>query len=550
MQSVTFYILTLGLASGVLLRSFLYIRDEVLMLGLLIAAGLGLLLRQAHVGGYGSTVAEQHVSSFVRWLMIGLVAMLVGAFRFGITEAMLQQTHLAGFVGESVTLSGVVVREPDVREGSTLLTVQTTDTRVLVQTDRYSPVVYGDTIAVTGVLESPESFTTDLGREFDYQGYLLARGVTHTMSFASPVILASDNGALLSYIYQVKAYFLSRLALVLPEPAVGLGAGLLLGVQSALGSDIESDFRTAGIIHIVVLSGYNIMLVVAFIMYVCAYLLPFRARLVCGIGAVIMFAFLVGYSPSVLRASLMAVLFLLSSLLARPYLILRMLVVAGTLMVMWNPYILRYDIGFQLSFMATLGLILVAPHLEMIFTRVTTWFSVRSFLVATIATQIAVAPLLLYHIGEWSLVAIPVNVLVLPLVPVAMLLTFLTGLLAMVSVTMAMPLAVCAQVSLMLIIAVAHWAAAIPFAAVTVPPFPGYVVPVSYLFLGFLWYRFLYRRQVIEKQVPEVSNAARNVYEVWEIVDEDVMAPSRLMPKAGETVVSPARDTDVPIFFR
>lgn len=560
MQTVTFYILTLGLASGVLLRSFLYISDEVLLLGLLMAFGLLVLRRRASVTGPAVDHEQRQVLSVLLWGALGLAALSVGAFRFGWAETVVTETLLAPSVGETVTITGLVVREPDVRAGATLLTVQTTDTRVLVRTDRYSDVLYGDTVAVTGKLEQPEAFVTDLGREFDYEGYLHARGVTHTMSFVTPTVIAVGEAGVLARLYQLKAYFLSRLALVLPEPEVGLGAGLLLGVQSALGADIEEAFRTAGIIHIVVLSGYNIMLVVAFVMYVFAYFLPFRARLICGIGAVIVFALLVGYSPSVLRASLMAILFLLSSLLARPYLILRMLVLAGILMVMWNPYILRYDIGFQLSFMATLGLILVAPRLELLFSAVATKFSMRTFLVATIATQIAVAPLLLYHIGEWSLVAIPVNLLVLPMVPVAMLLTFLTGLVALVSAPLATPLAFCAQLSLMLIIGIAQVASAIPFAAVSIPPFPGYLVPLLYVLLGVVWYRFIYRRSA---PGPSLSHPATTAlvdeYARWTIVEEDEVIrrlPSRDIHKAGGTIVPPARESTprdestVPIFFR
>jgi competence protein ComEC len=558
MQSVVFYILMLGLAGGVLLRSFLFISPPVLLLGLVMALGLAVLWQQR--GRFHTKVATgaQGTEQVLLYIVVLITAIVFGALRFGVAEDTVMNNGLATLAGEEVTIIGTVVAEPDVRATSMLLTVAVEDTRVLVRTDRYSDIAYGDKLEITGQLEVPEAFTTDLGRAFDYPGYLYARGITHTMSFVTPVVVERGEGNPLINLYEAKSYFLSQLALVITEPAVALGAGLLLGVQSALGDDLEEAFRTSGIIHIVVLSGYNIMLVVAFVMYVFAYFLPFRARLICGIGAVILFALLVGYAPSVLRASLMAILFLVASLMARPYLILRMLILAGVLMIMWNPYILRYDIGFQLSFMATLGLILVAPHLEMAFTHVSTWFSLRSFLVATMATQVAVAPLLLYHIGEWSLVAVPVNLLVLPMVPVAMLLTFLTGLLAMVSVVLATPFGALAELSLLYIIKAAELAAAIPFAAVAIPPFPGYLVPLSYIFLGLLWYRFFYRRSQTPA-LPLVGDSHATAVQHWTIVTESEVptSPSAIRKtKANETVVPLASSTadeksvQLPIFFR
>ncbi len=549
----------LGFAGGVLLRSFLFIQPEVLLLLLVVALGLAVVWFRAKGEHSPGALPSEQIQNILLYTVIGLTAVALGAFRFGWAEQVLQQTSLTDSVGETVTLVGKVVSEPDVRAASTLLTVVTEDTKVLVRVDRYAAVDYGDTIAVTGKLAEPESFLTDLGREFDYAGYLQARGITHTMSFVTPEVVDDNSTTPLAYVYRAKEYFLTRLALVITEPAVALGSGLLLGVQSALGEELEAAFRTTGIIHIVVLSGYNIMLVVAFVMYVFAYLLPFRTRLLCGIGAVVLFALLVGYSPSVMRASLMAILFLLSALLARPYLILRMLILAGVLMIMWNPYIMRYDIGFQLSFMATLGLILVAPHLEIAFTRVSAWFSIRSFLVATIATQIAVAPLLLYHIGEWSVVAVPVNVLVLPMVPVAMLLTFLAGLIALVSVTAAIPFGFLAEVSLLYIIKVAEIAATIPFASVAVPPFPGIFVPLLYVLLGLLWYRYIYERQALPKVTSSQYSQVESVAG-WTIVAESDEKPRQLVmltkPKAGETTVSLTPDCSddrtaiVPIFFR
>ncbi len=545
MKTVLFYTVTLGFVLGVLVRSFVDVRMSAILLLLLMAGGLFVLWWRTKTYNLTKQPALWPLAVLLA-VSTGLVAVTLGITRMDNAKDAMDKRIAAVTVGET-TITGRVIREPDVREGMTMLTVATTDTRVLLRVDRYSDIRYGDTIEVSGKLERPESFVTDLGREFDYPGYLEARGVTHTMSFVTPTIIERDETSFLARLYQVKQYFLRRLSEVLPDPAYGLGAGLLLGVQAALGEELVDDFRAAGIVHIVVLSGYNIMLVVAFVLAVTSFFLPFRLRLLVAGGAIIVFALLVGYSPSVMRATTMALLFLLTALLARPYDILRVLVLAGTLMIVSNPYILRFDIGFQLSFMATLGLVLIAPQFEQLFTKVTTWFGMKTFLIATIATQIAVLPLILYHIGEWSLVALPVNLLALPMVPVAMLMTFFAGFTALFSTMLALPLALLAQLSLMYIIGIATFAAKLPIATVTIPAFSGYLLPVAYLLPGMVWYWWQHQKTTADVLPKVVEDELAD----WEIVDEATFQeglPKHANTKRSDAVASPRSET--PIFFR
>ena len=133
-------------------------------------------------------------------------------------------------------------------------------------------------------------------------------------------------------------------------------------MKRALGKDLEEVFRTVGIIHIVVLSGYNIMIVADAIMRVLALFFFPRTRLIIGVGTIALFAILVGLSATVVRASMMAALVLIARGTGRQYAVLRALAFAGTVMLLINPYLLVYDPVFQLSFLATLGLILLSPE--------------------------------------------------------------------------------------------------------------------------------------------------------------------------------------------
>jgi competence protein ComEC len=387
----------------------------------------------------------------------------------------------------------VVVREPDVREQSQHLYLRLADEPrlLLVMTDRYQDVQYGDALEVTGTLSQPEAFTTDLGRTFDYPGFLQARGVSYLVRYPEElaVVAGGQGSPIIAGLLSFKERFQSALRSVVPSPSVQLAEGILLGEKQGLGDEWEELFRRTGVIHIVVLSGFNVMLVVSFMLFTLSYVTGVRGKVVGGLIGITAFVLLVGLSPSVTRAGIMAGLVLLALLLGRSYAIVRALLLAGAVMVLVNPYVLVYDPGFQLSFMATLGLIVVAPYFEERLTLAPQTLSIRSYIVATIATQIAVLPLLLYHIGEISLVAVLANVLVLPAVATAMALAFATGLIAMVSTSGALPQAWLTDLVLQYMLAVVAWLGSWPLAAVPVPFFPVSLLVLAYGLLGYWWYQ-------------------------------------------------------------
>ena len=418
------------------------------------------------------------------------------------------------------------------RETSLHLYVKVEEDLLLVTADRHSAVLYGDEVSVEGKIERPKAFTTDLGREFNYPGYLLARGVEYKIPFAKVEVLSSDRGyRIISFLLVQKKRLMNGIESVLNEPQAGLGEGLLLGVKQALGEDLEADFRKTGIIHIVVLSGYNVMLVVAFVMFSLSFLVPKRLRLAGGLIAIIAFALIVGLSATVVRASVMAGLILIAQAYGRTYDMLRALLFAGVVMICINPFLLLYDIGFQFSFMATLGLVLIAPQFENLLTEGFKKIRFKEFLIATIATQIAVLPLLLYYIGEVSLVAIVVNVLVLPVVPLAMLTTFVAGVVALMSVTLALPFAFLAHGVLSYIVAIATFFANIPFASVFVPTFTLSWVFILYAFIGaaLMWF---------SRKKSDNKSETRD----WTIEEEKEMPGRAASALPGQS--------EVPIIFR
>lgn len=526
MKEILVYASLFGFFFGIFTRSLLLFGLPEICTVLIVSFALALLWRRRN---------EVSSAPYVLYASVFLLLFSCGALRM--EWASWSEIHPAfeAKINTEAHIAGIVVRDPEVREQYTQLYVETEDELLLVRAKQARTVSYGDYVHATGTLQKPEAFETDLGRTFNYPGYLHARGVSYVLSFADVAVPSSNEGnVLIAHLLRFKHALIKQMEAVLPPAQAGLASGLLLGVKHSLGGGLEDVFRTAGITHIVVLSGYNIMLVVAFVMYVLAFILPYRIRLAFGCIGIVLFACLVGFSATVVRASIMAFLALFAKFLGRTYAVLRALLLACAVMLVFNPYLLVYDVGFQLSVAATVGLILAASYFEQHLTFMPTFLKLRGLLTATIATQVFVLPILLYQIGSFSVVSVVVNVLVLPMVPVAMLLSFASGLIGFVSFPLSQLLAYPAYLSLSYIIVVAQIFSSLPFASVVVPPFPFVFVLSAYIMLGL----FAYRVSIAAKQQSDSPSLAG-----WTIEKEEVVQQKAAASRSDAAA-------SVPIFFR
>jgi competence protein ComEC len=424
----------------------------------------------------------------------------LGMLRFDITDLHQGSAFFEAHVGEHIVAEGVIVDEPDRRDNNTHYTVRTdslfedsVSEKMLLIADSYPAFHYGDRISFQGMLKKPEGFTTDDKRYFDYAGYLSKDGIFYESIFPTLTLISSGHGNFIKRnLFAVKNAFLSRVKRSIPEPQASLLGGLVVGAKQSLGEKLQADFRTTGIIHIVVLSGYNITIVADAIMRSFAFL-PRAFSLSFGAGAIVLFALLTGASATIVRASIMALLVILARATGRTYDITRALFIAGFLMVLHNPKILLFDTSFQLSFLATLGLLWLAPLIEKKVQFVTSRLQLREVIVATIATQIFVLPLLLFKMGELSLVSIPVNLLILITVPATMLLGFLTGVFGFVSTILALPFSYLAYFLLSYQLKVVDIFSNFPFASVHIQYFPLWLMCVFYIIYGAVLWRFYFQ---------------------------------------------------------
>ncbi len=448
-----------------------------------------------------------------KFLLRNIVPVLCAALLFGaamyslyVTPPMMPQLDAA--IGSRSTVTGVVVKDPDLREKTLQVTLRVesvngkpidTQTRILLFADRFSGVAFGDRIIASGVMRVPEPFETDSGRTFNYPKYLLAHGVTHTMSF--PTIAIEERGRgnpVIASLIAVKHTLIRGIERALPEPESALLAGLLLGEKQSLGEKITDAFRNAGVVHIIVLSGYNVALIIDWVSLLLLYALPRGWAYAATALFVVSFAIMTGASETTIRATIMGLLMMVATVLRRPKAALRGLLIAAAAMALYSPYIVLYDLSFQLSVLATLGLILFSDKLAERMKFIPETFKFREIVATTLATQAVVLPLLIFSIGTVSLVFLPANILILPAVPVAMFVGFITSLVALGSSTVAMPLVALSYGVLRYIIEIAVWFGSLPFSVIPIPfGIMGEVLLVIFAVygLGLLWW--LYKKKAL-----------------------------------------------------
>lgn len=472
-----------GFLSGVLARSFLPLSWPFAALCLLFAATAMWL------------AYTQRTRAFVV-CAIACAALGMGILRMD-ASVLTGDQALNDNLGATVGIEGFVIDEPDVRDSSVHLTIDAHTlhvgsttipiaARLLAFVPLHTSVVYGDGVHARGTLRLPESFASGEGRMFDYSSYLGKDGIAYQLAFAQAQRTGEYHGNPAKRIaFGVKHALLAGLQRALPEPEAGLAAGITLGDKRSIGSELSEVFQRASLIHIVVLSGYNITVVINAAVRALEWL-PRTVRFGVSGAVVVFFILMTGGAATAVRAGLMASLAVYARLTGRTFLALRALGVAALFMIMWNPQTLAFDPSFQLSALATLGLITLTPLFERYATWVPEWFALREIICSTLATQITVLPLLLYQSGNLSLVALPANVLALTAVPAAMGFSAFAALMGVWTGSLAPLFGFPAYALLAYIIGVGQFFAALPFASTVVPAFSVWIVAAVYaaLFIG------------------------------------------------------------------
>ncbi|MBN1220373.1 MAG: DNA internalization-related competence protein ComEC/Rec2 [Anaerolineae bacterium] len=449
----------------------------------------------------------RHISRVQTGAML-VLALVAGAFRLNFFQPTFDHSYIAFYNDKDtpVTITGVVIDEPDVRDYYLNLrlqaetieqgeVIQPVEGLVLVRAPRHPEYFYGDRLTVTGKMETPPVF-----KDFSYKDYLARFGI-HSM-IRRPYIerLESNQGnPIWTILLTFKARASQTINRILSEPYASLLNGILLGIETGIPRDLYEQFNRTGTSHVIVISGSNIAVVAGIFLLLGQRILGKRFAPPIAIIGIIIYTFLVGADAAVSRAAVMGIVWVLAIWVGRPGLALNSFFFSAIVLTLINPLIL-WDVGFQLSFMATLGLIVLVPPLEHnTFGLLQRWLRtdqvglamalLSELLIITLAAQIITGPLIVYHFGRFSLVSLLSNLLILPVQPPIMIVGGLATLAGLLWQPLGQLLGWLVWLPLAWTVRVVELTASLPFASLDFGSFPFWLLALLYAALaaGIWW---------------------------------------------------------------
>jgi len=391
-------------------------------------------------------------------LRLGLV--VVGVFGVGVwrgAATTFDHTPLAAQVGHTVTLAGTISDDPSINAknqvsytlGGVQMNGHPTHQSVQVLTF-YKVLQRGYKVEVTGKLA------------------LGVGAVPTELAFAPTTVLSTR----VSWLERYRQRFFAGLRAVLPEPLSGFGLGLRVGVRAMIDKPLQQTLNAVGLSHLIAVSGYNLTIMIQAARRVLARGSTFTVTAL-SLWLIMGFLLVAGFGASIVRAAMVSVLGLLVAYYGYEATPLTLVALPAALTVAWRPSYLLHDAGWQLSFSAFLGIVVLAPLLERRFVRQPTML--KLLVVESLAAQIMTAPLILGIFGNFSIISPLSNAVILPFVPLAMLLSFGAGAAAIALPSLAGWVALPAAGLLGLMIGLIQWFATWPDANLRLSATPAMV---------------------------------------------------------------------------
>lgn len=331
---------------------------------------------------------------------------------------------------QKLLLEGDVSEMPEIKNGKQKLVIeninktennQRIEGEIIVYADQYPEYNFKDRIRLEGKISLPEDF-----EGFEYRNYLFRKGIYYIAYYPKIEIAKKNNEGLNFQILKFRKYADSLIKKIFPQPHAGIISAMALNIKSDISDEILASFNKTGTRHIIAISGLHITIVSVVFMYMLLAIgLKRNHAFYFAVLGIVFFVALVGFPPSAVRAVVMGGMVLFAVKVGRLTNSGSAIVFAGALMLLYNPNLLRYDTGFQLSFLAVLGIIYIFPRFDKLFEKYPDHLNIKSMLLITISAQLATLPIIINSFGSFSILSVLANVLILPFVPAVMLGGFL-----------------------------------------------------------------------------------------------------------------------------
>ncbi len=389
--------------------------------------------------------------------------------------------------GKEVVLIGIVLEEPEIGDKILRLKVQpeNSEGKVLVTADRYPEYKYGDKLKIKGFLKTPSQ---DLNG-FNYKDYLKKDGIYSVAEWPEIEFAGKNSGnPLMKLILSFKNKFKESARKFISPPQQGILEALIFGDEGRISKEWQNKLNITGTRHIVAVSGMNITIISALLLNFFLALGFWRRQAFYGsIISIIIYISMIGFPASAVRAGVMAGLFLAAQNFGRLSDASRTIVFASTFMLWQNPLLLKFDVGFQLSFLAMMGIVYLQPYFSDLLKKIPNpkIFPVRVTLAASLSAQVFALPILIFNFGQISLVSPLTNILIVPFLAPITILIFAFGLLAMVFYPLAFILFPFVWLFVTYILKIIDWFSKIPFSSLVINNIHWLWLAIFYLILGF-----------------------------------------------------------------
>lgn len=374
--------------------------------------------------------------------------MLLGFWRGDLHEASLKS--IQQFYGQKVVMSGVVSDDPAVNTRGFLvfnLDVATVNGRPV--SGVASVRTYNQKLKRGYHVSIVSKFGATLGNKL---GQLVYGTVT-------------VQSSQLSALEQWRQRYFAGMRNALPEPSASFALGLLLGTRGLIPKEVQDMLTTVGLTHLIAVSGYNLTILINATRKPLRNVSKFMA-LMAPVWLIFVFMLLTGFSASIVRAAIVSGLSLLASYYGRTYRPMVLIMISGVITLGYNPAYLWSDVGWQLSFLAFYGILIIGPLLEKQFKAEK---MITKLIIESMSAYIITLPLIMGLFGNVSVIAPVANLIILPLVPLVMFLAFISGLFG-IATPLAPIIGLPLKILLTLMLGTMNLLANLPMASTTIPP--------------------------------------------------------------------------------
>ncbi len=371
---------------------------------------------------------------------------------------------------------------------------------------------YGDLIEVDGEYIIPSEARNYKG--FDYREYLKSKKIYGTIKNSNKnikIIKENNINIVLKLSNNIRNYIINTSNKLLPEKTSSLLVGILIGDKSGISEEIIEDFKISNLSHMLAVSGAHTSYIILGLTFILnkSKMSKKWVHLVT-ILSLILFTFITNFTPSVTRACFMAIIVLGSSLLYRKQDFWTSISISILIILVINPFSVN-DIGLQLSYLGTIGIILFNKNVETLLNKVKINNKISKFLSVTISAQMAIIPIMIYRFNSFSLTFFIPNVLASPLLGINIILGLITIFISLVSFKLAKIISLALNLSLEILIRISEFTSKLPFSSILVKTPPMLFILLIYCFIllyNYLYYIYISKRnlRLFQKRIIKLIN--------------------------------------------